>query len=231
MNKRKLYSILVKSALLVCFILGMQQSVLAMMRSLNRQFCFFTIQSNILISLTTLVFLIYEIMDKTPTQRMRVIKFAFTVAITVTGLVFNFILYPQSLGGPNPYTPLKVNSIYVHIFVPVLSIVDYIIFEYDFESTWKTAGWAIVYPLFYCGFTYFHHFLFNMEFKAGQYFPYFFLNYVKYGWFGFKPLGVFWWIIIIVILVFGLGAIYLSVKYSRKKAVEKKAAKAAAAAE
>jgi len=54
----------------------------------------------------------------------------------------------------------------------------------------------------------------GVEFGYGAKVPYFFLDFYQYGWFnlGSFPMGVFWWILIVLGIVLGIGALLLKLK-------------------
>ena len=85
-------------------------------------FMYFTIQSNILISLICLIGLFMLIKNKNVTSTWFVFKFVGTIAITLTGFVFSFILAPAFGKGA-----WNVQNLLTHAIVPVMAIADFFV--------------------------------------------------------------------------------------------------------
>ena len=85
-------------------------------------FMFFTIQSNIAIALISLAGIFFIIRNKPVNHIWYVIKFVGTVSITLTGVVFTFVLAP-TLG---EYA-WNIQNILTHVIVPAISIIDFFI--------------------------------------------------------------------------------------------------------
>ena len=85
-------------------------------------FMYFTIQSNILIGLICLVGLIFLIRKQKPGNTWYIIKYVGTVAITLTGVVFCFVLAPTL--GDHAW---NIQNILTHVVVPLGSIIDFFV--------------------------------------------------------------------------------------------------------
>ena len=100
-------------------------------------FFFFTVQSNIFIIATALIFLINEIIllvnkKSFINQTLLCIKYVATMAITITFIVFFTMLAP--LMGVDYL--VSFNNLSLHAIVPILAIVDFILFDTDINLTY-----------------------------------------------------------------------------------------------
>jgi len=178
-------------------------------------FLFFTIQSNIWIALTMLFLSIINILEiKTKKQMLKrwmyVIKLIFTVSITLTCIVYCFILVPSA---PDDFNCWDIGSVLLHVVVPSLAIIDYFVDVKNFQLKTKDIFFVICPPLYYLFFSIIGYFL-NWDFGEGHNYPYFFLNFSSpAGVFGFSNetpyfMGTFYWIMVLLIIVLIMGFIY-----------------------
>lgn len=186
---------------------------------------YFTIQSNITIALICLVFLILDIIGFARKKAIEIprwlyiAKFLFTVAITLTFLVFWLILVPtlpRDMLGSYIKSP---SNLCCHTFVPLFAVLDWLLFNGGYRNKKNDYLWGMAMPLYYL--------LFSMiagtagaDFGGGSKFPYFFLNYEKNGWLrlGRSGIGVIWWIIIVAVIVICISAILM---WSKNKLYQK----------
>ena len=88
----------------------------------SRVFMYFTIQSNIAIAVICGIGLFLMMKNKEVSSIWYVIKFVGTVAITLTGVVFCFVLAP-TLGA----YAWNIQNILTHVVVPVVAVVDFFV--------------------------------------------------------------------------------------------------------
>ncbi len=176
----------------------------------SKRFLYFTAQSNLWIGLTMLFFVLYPLFGKNPPRFLFILKYVFTVSITVTGLVFCCLLGPF---GDKSYHLWAFSSWLTHIFTPVFAVADFFI---DEEKTFLRGGhvWICALPpLFYSVSTLLLE-AFRVDFGRGEFYPYFFMNYRSpVGVFGFAAeipffAGSFYWIAFLALLVLGIGFFY-----------------------
>ncbi len=196
---------------------------------------FFTTLSNVVMSLVMLLFLFKEIRGEKKTNRDYLLKYLSTCGVVLTFTVFMFILAPtQPDGFIHAYVVVKGSSFCLHFLNPVCSVADFLIYDYEYESGKKDIVMAVVPPLLYLGLAFILGKL-GMRWsvaknKAYQMsMPYNFLNYeAKAGWFGFESgehdpttigIGVFYVVIVLVVVFAFLGIILLKLKDLRKRAV------------
>ncbi len=218
MNKKEnLISALSKLLLVVGVVIGVWASLLQEGFFNPKHFLYYTIQSNIEIGIICLVSLLFIFSKKEIPSIVYTLKFIFTVAITLTGLVFNFILYPASIFSTHPLNPLSTANFFTHIFVPILSLVDFFAFDYKLKITKKTFLLGLITPLIYFIFVMFCTKV-GIRFNGNLFVPYFFLDYKANSWFqlGDGKIGVFYWVIIQVLIVLLISSVLLFFMKKRK---------------
>lgn len=190
-------------------------------------FTYFTNLSNIFIDVMLAIFLVQELKGTPHSNTLYRVKYLATVSITLTFLVYLFILAPNMNGGViNSYFGHGAGSFFVHFWTPALAIVDFVLFDYEFKPSKSDIFWGIVPPLSYVGFVVIASQL-GMRWNGDMYAPYNFLNYgAPVGWFGFDlsqmgwetfGVGVFYMIVIIALLFVGLDVIFLRILKHRSK--------------
>lgn len=224
MNLAKALSkIIIKAALVVVGILGIiftaQSSAFMGGGSV---FFFFTVQSNIFVIAMALIFLINEIVllitkKSFVNQTLLFIKYVATVAITVTFLVFFTMLAP--LMGVDYL--LSFNNFSLHAIVPILAIVDFILFDTDINLTYPNSLLATISPISYVIFVYVGA-IFKLQYGENLYYPYFFLDFETNGFLFEKGFGIIPWILILLAGICGLGFLYCLFIKLRKNSIVKK---------
>ena len=137
-----------------------------------------------------------------------VLKFVATVSITLTGVVFAFVLAPTFRSNawslPNTLT---------HFVVPVAAVADFFMVCSEFEISKKKVFYVTIPPalyVIYAGIGYIR----GWEFADGIHYPYFFLNWgSSLGAFGFSNqlpfMGCAWWVFFLLLFLIGIGYVYL----------------------
>ncbi len=102
-------------------------------------FCYFTVQSNILVGITT--GLLAWRLDR-PSTLFRVVRLAGLIGITVTGIVFHLALAGlQDLKGSAAFADFVL-----HTLVPVLAVIGWLMFGPRRMISWPVAGMAVLFP-------------------------------------------------------------------------------------
>lgn len=214
---KKILSVVLKVIIVIASILGV---IFSMVLKENEymggatSLLYFTIQSNIWICLVSLLFLIIQLLGlinkKDYFKRwMYVIRFIFTVSITLTGIVFCFVLAPLM-----PAYAWSINNVLTHIVVPLCSIIDLFIDKANFKYKHSHAMLSLIPPAYYLVFAIIC-FVNDVKFAGGVNYPYFFLNFQSpAGIFGFSSeppyvMGTFYWIIIMLLMVLAFAYTYL----------------------
>ena len=116
-------------------------------------FKFYTVDSNILVAIVSLIFVIYEIrlekgkIKEIPTSIYN-LKFLGVAGITLTFIVTLFFLAPMY----GFYAMYNNNNLFFHLIVPILSIVSFIFIEkYDVKYKYSLLGIIpmAIYSIFY----------------------------------------------------------------------------------
>ena len=182
----------------------------------SKRLLYFTSQSNIWIGLTCLSILLIPIIK--PTQNnsrvknmLYLLKYVFTVSITLTGFIFCAVLAPGAAN--DNYNAWTAASIMTHIIVPVLSVVDFFIDTYKVSILKRHIPLVALPPFAYMIFASALCVL-KVDFGRGDPFPYFFFNYYSpAGFFGFSNempyvIGSFYWIVLMLGIIISVGALY-----------------------
>ena len=191
-------------------------------------YTYFTTLSNVFILIMLILFLLKDlnkIKKKQVPNILYTIKFLATISISLTFFVFLFILAPAySKGFIEAYKLYNYGSLCLHFITPLLSIIDFFLFDFKYQSKKIHSIYAAIPPLIYVAFVFMLNSL-GMKWK-GMSAPYNFLNFSsKTGWFGFDlslygetclGIGVFYTIVILLVLFIILGIIFLSIKDKMK---------------
>ena len=116
---------------------------------------FFTVDSNILMAIAAFVFIIFDIKllkgkIKEIPKHIYIFKLLATASITLTFVVTLFFLAPQY----GWYAMYNNNNLFMHLIIPLLSIITYVFFE-KYDNKYKYAFFGIipmiVYSIYYLG--------------------------------------------------------------------------------
>ena len=184
---------------------------------------YFTQQSNIWIGAICLWILVCVVLGKIKNKDyikryMYILKFIFTVSITITGIIFCSFLAPFA-----DFDVWSFASVLTHVVVPILSIVDFFIDDYEIVFKKSHMFLSLIPPFLYFVFSSILS-LCNVDFGRGDTYPYFFLNFrADVGMFGYSyydglpHLGCFYWIIFILGLILLLSFVYLKLHPTTRK--------------
>ena len=223
-RKENINSIIVKSIAIISGIYGLFKTIYSI-----DSFTYFTVLSNILIIVVLFIFLMIDIKcyltkkKRKVSNKLYVVKFFSTISITLTFLVFMFLLAPSFNGGLiSAYLWCDGGSLCLHFITPLLAIVDFLAFDYDYKEEKYDAYYAIIPPLIYSVFIVI---LGQTGYRWGTMTaPYNFLNYSSQsGWFGFNPhlaadttgIGVAYSMLLLSIIFTLIGKLFLYLKYKR----------------
>ncbi len=188
-------------------------------------FMYFTIQSNLFMALLCLAGAVFLLQKRGAPAWWFVLKLVGTVSITLTGVVFAFVLAP-TMGR----FAWNVQNTLTHVVVPIASVLDFFAagvcgrFRKSdiFYVTIPPAAYAV-----YAGIAY----LAGWDFAGGIHYPYFFLNWGSpAGAFGFSKqlpfMGTGWWILAILLFLLAVGALYLKLLGALQKRLSEKTSRA-----
>ena len=220
---KNIIRMLILSALIIVGVLGIiLTAVSTSFMGGASVFYFFTVQSNIFIIAMAFLFLGHVIIclinkKEIINQVMLQIKFVATVAITITFLVFFTMLAP--LMGVDYLLSFKNFSL--HAIVPILAIIDFIVFDTDINLSYPKSLIATIAPISYVFFVYAIGVPLKLQYAENLYFPYFFLNYEQNGFFFEKGFGVIPWVIVLLTAICGLSLLFCFFIKLRQKAIKK----------
>lgn len=183
---------------------------------------YFTNQSNLWIGLVCFVGIIIMIMEKIKQKSyvkpwMKIVKLIFTVAITLTGVVYCFVLVPTMTEDPWCLT-----SVLTHVVVPVFAVLDFLVYDVDFSYKYKQSFWVLIPPVYYLIFAGIGYII-DLDFGLGVNYPYFFLDWgAPVGFFGISKdlphyIGMFYWLILMLGIVLGFAILYIKVSKTVNK--------------
>ncbi|MBQ3494049.1 MAG: Pr6Pr family membrane protein [Clostridia bacterium] len=139
------------------------------------------------------------------------LKFMGVVYLTITCLVYNFVLAPVN----QLALSLTVHSILLHIVLPVMFVLDWFLFYQRKNINWKYPLITLILPLIYLVFVMVRAWI--MGWQGEFVYPYFFLDVTKLG-----IGGLFMWIGILLaaFLAFGFLFYYLDWLIAKKQPKE-----------
>lgn len=223
----KTVSWILKCIVVLSALIGTVISALAGSRSFmggRTVFMYFTIQSNIAIALICAFGAVLLAKKQIIGSAWYVIKFVGTVAITLTGIVFCFVLAP-TMGK----AAWNLQNTLTHVIVPLASVADFFVTGVYGSIRKRSVFFVLLPPLayaLYAGVGYVR----GWQFAPGMRYPYFFLNWGSpAGAFGFSRqmpyMGCVWWILILLIFLLAVGYLYLYIvsliRKQMSRAVEK----------
>ncbi len=191
---------------------------------------FFTNQSNIWTGTISIILAVYLVAKNNKSTKilrtLYVFRYVFTISIVLTGVVFCGLLAP--FAHRENYNAWTLSSIFTHIIVPALAVIDFILDDYKINYTKKHLLFTLIPPFVYTVFAIVLGIL-KVDFGRGDTFPYFFFNFnTPSGFFGAswenKELGSIYWIALLLICVLA-GAFTLRAvsPYARAKRKERRA--------
>ncbi len=221
-DKTKFLSVLLKLTVILSAAIGVYRSAAAGRGTFmggSRVYMFFTIQSNIAIALLCAIGMWLLFRRKQPKTIWYILQFIGTVSITLTGVVFAFVLAP-TLGA----YAWNLQNVLTHVVVPVAAVVDFFVTGVYGAIQKRYVPLVTLPPLayaIYAGIGY----LAGWEFLEGVRYPYFFLNWGSpAGAFGFTDslpfMGTVWWILAILVFLLGIGYGYLALLNFLKKRMQ-----------
>ena len=132
------------------------------------------------------------------------LKFIGVLAILLTFLVFNFLLAGQP--DRDPQANWRVASITFHVILPIMYVLDWILFYEHKKIRWFYPIASVVFPLLYVVFVYIRAAILGFNPDAPYIYPYFFLNLETQG-----VAGVAKWVVILFMGFIALGYIFYGI--------------------
>lgn len=223
MNKK--FRLVLNIIIIISSIIGLIYTIKGSAFMSTSALYYYTIQSNIWIILITIIFSFFDIFKIKIPNFLYIIKYIITVGITITFLVFSFMLIPQILINGNSTYLLNISNLTLHFISPILAIISFIFFD-QLKIKKKYCYLGMIMPIYYLIFAFIlanistTNIFRDFDGSASK-FPYFFLDYETNGWFtldnGFFGLGTFYWIIIVSSIVIIISKLFLLIKSKQNK--------------
>lgn len=141
--------------------------------------------------------------------KLPLLKFIGLLAILLTFIIFNFIL-----AGDRPmHLNFRVNSVLFHIVLPIVYLIDWILFYEHKKVKWYYPLVSVSFPVMYAIFIFVRAWILEFDPSVPYIYPYFFLNLDELG-----VIGVLKWIGILSLVFIVIGyAIYGLDKLLKKR--------------
>ncbi|MFA5007593.1 MAG: Pr6Pr family membrane protein [Candidatus Izemoplasmatales bacterium] len=189
----------------ILLILGSTLGVWLLIREtedVTASFSYFTTQSNVLCVLLFGWLVVRDLMKKDGEPAwLPLLKGQTTVGIVLTGIVFNVMLRPF-IGDGGSYDPTSLKDFLVHVSTPVLSLLDYFLFDRKGRFTVFQPLYWTAFPILYWVYTIVYAALggtFWLSEDAVSAYPYFFMDVSTYG-----PLPIVVVALFVVLIGYGL---------------------------
>ena len=219
----KLVSMLLELATAVCMVTGitLTSQMGGGFMGGGTAFLYFTVQSNLWIGATCALFFVLNALSLAKPsfcipRVLHVIKFVFTVSITLTGIVFCGVLAPTLLGSFK-----SAANVLTHVVVPIAAVID-LFFCRPQKIAYQEFAFALIPPVYYLCFAGVGYAL-NWDFWDSP-----------AGAFGFSSempyfMGCFYWIVVMIAFISLLSLGYIALIGALNKRAQKKAEKAPSA--
>ena len=112
------------------------------------------------------------------------LKGAFTLMITITFLIYHFVLAPTLFTMATDYVVYSVKDIIVHYYVPIMVILDWLLFDKKNSYKWYDPLCWLIIPFSYFIFTVIRAQFGGPITPSGSYYPCFFIDVNLLGWSG-----------------------------------------------
>lgn len=173
------WPVIIKSLLIILAICGLVASFKGGDFMSSSMLLYFTIQSNIWIAAIAAVFIVFDVQRilnkrESVANVWYIVKFTFTVAITLTFLVFSLMLTPWMISLGQAAYLTSLSNICLHNAVPILAMLDFFLFDFKFKTNKKSFLYGAIMPIYYLIFALICSFS-GVDFGRGAKVPYFFL--------------------------------------------------------
>lgn len=210
--KKKVVKLIFKLVIVACVVLAL---CITVPERKAEQFWFFTVQTNLFVALIQTI-LIVSIICKmckkelafTKSTLFSKLRLLTSFFITITFIIYCFVLAPCGIifSGKTFAEMFDFRNILLHIVVPVLAFVDYILFCPKNTVSYKQIWVFLIYPAIYTCFVYLRVVFGGSAFVSGSKYPYFFFD-PSLNEFGIKFVIVC--LIAIAVIIVSLALIYI----------------------
>lgn len=205
--KNKYFSFIFKTSIILVGIYGLIDSCFKSTNvSLSEHFSYYTNLSNLLCIIFFIFYIIKMLLNFNNLEHnyYKKMKGAVTLIITVTTLVYNFILRPFMTDMDGVMDLNSIGNYIVHLILPIMVILDYFLFDEKGLYTKKDPLYWIILPFIYWIFICIRAKIGKPFTYTNSPYPYFFLDIDAFG----LPQIIIN-VILAIILIIILGYIYV----------------------
>ena len=150
-------------------VIGSPGAGLSAGEGVERLVSYFTVQSNLLVAVSSL--LLAASPQRDGGTGWRVLRFAALLGITVTGIVYWSVLYgTQDLSGWNLFCDVAFHQV-----MPVIVLVGWLLFGPRPRVSWRVVGLTLLWPVAWLAYTLVHG-------EARDWYPYPFVDVARFGY-------------------------------------------------
>lgn len=182
----------------------------------SRMIVYFTILSNIAILEFFTIEFFAELTDYKKTRKYYIVKLILLVNISITMFAFEFVVRPY-VNFQTGYTGMNIRDTFVHIVIPILTILDYLIFDKKGKFSFEYIKFTAISPFLYLIFVIIYGNLGGRFTAFGQIskYPYIFMDFDSLG--GYALIAC-----MLTMLVFlGMGWLVVYIDRKLKKRTKK----------
>lgn len=190
--------------------------------SWGKRLLYYTTISNVFLGLTFSALLLSPLLSAKLYAKIKgvlyILKYLSTVMISITLLVFTFLLFPFA---DESYHLTSLSSILTHFVSPTLAIIDFFTDDTPLNLSARHVPLSLAPSLLYAIFTFMLS-AFKVDFGRGETYPYYFMNYQgEAGFLGLTlhPFGIgyIYPIITLSIVIVIIGYFYYKVSLKKEK--------------
>ncbi len=188
------------------------------------QFWFFTLQTTLFVVILMTAKIVFQILkffgrefNFFKSTIFSYFQTAVTFYITITGVIFCFVLAPVALLTNSAFiSSLKARDILLHIFVPLLTIIEYYVCEEKTFLRKRSALLFLIYPVVYVLLAFARAAIFQTAFPGGSKYPYFFIDPTFNGQ-GWSMVAFYCALFLLSFYFLGLLYIFINNKLIKKR--------------
>lgn len=204
--KNNYLSVILKILIVVIGTYGLYKACFFNKVGLGEHFSYYTNLSNLICIIYFFVLLIKCIISKHVVEANPLVKGSMTILISITAIVYNFILRPFMTDMDGVMDLHSISNYIVHIVVPILIILDWILFDKKGKfKNYYPFTWVIL-PFMYFIFICIRASLGKTFTYTSSRYPYFFLDIDAYG-----LLQVIFNVVVAILAILILGFIVLKI--------------------
>ena len=220
--RKKVVKLIYKIIMVACVILAL---CITVPKRKAEQFWFFTVQTNLFVAIIQtilIISIIFKMCGKeltfTKSKIFSKLRLLTSFFITITFIIYCFVLAPCGMifSGKTFAEMFDFRNILLHIVVPVLAFVDYVLFCPKNTVSYKQIWVFLIYPAIYTLLVYLRVIFGGSSFVSGSKYPYFFFD-PTLNSFGIKFVIVCLIAVAVIIVSLALAYIFMDKKIDNHK--------------